>query len=175
MSDSQNKNEDPEDVKKFLASLHEQWLARGTILADCLKDVDEGVRAHVSAEEGIDPLRYQFRHAPSLAGASVAGIRCAVAITIFSHALEVLAFQNEDGPPMQIKLLGTGEVKVGDDQVVPAEFFVKRIAAVTFRNKEIARKLFSATVVLLYKQVLDLPVFDSEVKGRFVYLNHNGK
>src|SRR3989344_8622280 len=157
-------DEDPEDVKKALAPHHEQWLVRGIVLADCLKDIDEGLHAHVSAEEGIDPLRYQFRHAPRLVGVSVAGIRCAVAITIFSHALEGLAFQNEDGPPMQIKLLGTGKVKVVDNQIVPAEYFVERIAQVTFSNKEIARKLFSATVVSLYKQVLDLPVFNSEVK-----------
>lgn len=175
-ADSENVEVEDDGLKEFLAPLHEQWLVRGTILASYLDDMGENLRVQISTPEEIDQLRYEFRHAPSLVGASVAAIRCAVAITDFSAALEGLVFQKRRGAPSQLKLLGTGEVKVEDrKQLVQAEYFVERIAEAIFCKKEIASKLFNGMVVLLYQQVIDLPVFNTEVKGRFVYLNHNGK
>ncbi len=165
-----------DDQKKALAPIHEMWLVRGVILARYLDDMGKDVRAQVNAPEGIEELSYSFRHAKSFVVSNIEEIRCAVAITVISRMFETLAYQPEEGPPFQLKLLGSGEVEVvGNNQRLPAVFFAERIAKAVFCNIEIATKLFNATLVLLYKKTIVLPVFNSEVKEGLVYLTHNGK
>lgn len=178
MSEADSKNVEADDgLKDSLAPIHEECLTLGMILASYLDDMGEGVSAQVGViPEEIDQMRYEFRHAPSLAEASVAEIRCAVAITVCSAAFAGLVFQKRRGKPSQLKLLGTGQVKVEDLQrTYQPAYFAERIAEAIFCSKEISGKLFDAIVVLLYQKIFELPVFNTEVKGKFAYLTHNGK
>ena len=125
MSTSKTQSEDPEDVKKALAPLHEEWLVLGKLLASRL---NESLRAQLNALKGIKPLRHEFRHAPTLANATRTAVRCAVAITELSHTLESLVYQKVKGRPMQIRLSSASEIEVVNKQKVQGMYFAERIA-----------------------------------------------
>ncbi|TSC84007.1 MAG: hypothetical protein G01um101413_810 [Parcubacteria group bacterium Gr01-1014_13] len=173
-SKSENDDEDP-GIKNWFALIHEEWLVLGKSLANFLSRDTTSIPAELDATDGIEPFRHEIRHAPSLARATPREIRCTAMIAEFSSNLEGLVFQEEEGPPLQLTLSNYDEVLVENHQSLPKDYFVERTSGVISCKKETAEKLFDTLMMLLYQEIISLPMFTSTVRGRFVHLIHNGK
>ncbi len=173
-----------EDVKKALAPVHQALLESGKALARCLDE--PVVRTQLDAPEGIEPLRHELRHAPSLATATTAEIRCAVAILEFSLALEGWVFQGEGGLSKKV-ILKEGrlsEVVLSvdgalwihfDDSRVPDDYLLERIANAISCNRQAGSKLFYMLLLLVKDQIISVPRFNTVKKLCSVELVHDGK
>ncbi len=153
MDESNNENEE----RAALAPLHESMLNGGRALARCLDE--PVVRAQLYAPEGIEPLRHEFRHAPSLVNATVGEIRCAVAIAEFSHTLESLVLQKQGELP-KVTVDGALWIHIGNDRV-PGEYFLESIVNAISCNKQAVIKLFYMLLLLVKDQTLSLPGFNT--------------
>lgn len=156
MSESQSQNED-RDLKDFLSPLHEEALKRGKLLA---RHLDESVRARLDTSKGIDELRRNIRHAPSLANSTAADIRCVVAITAFAAALDGLVFEKESGDSPYVMLSNGVSIHVGDKHV-ETDYFVERILSVISCemqrfDQQTVDDLFYTLLTLLDKQILSI-------------------
>lgn len=184
MSESQNESgdEDP-GLKDALAPIHEGVLERGRVLSNFLNRVATSVPRELESTDGLKSLYYELRHAPSLGGATAREIRCAIAITTFSHHLESLAFQEEEGQPFSLVVSDDGSVEVvGNNQLVPKEFFMDAIVeAISCKaegvscKKESAEKLLGVLATLLRLEIISLPMFAATATDQSVSLAHNGK
>jgi hypothetical protein len=184
MSESEMQIEDPEDVKKALAPLHENALIAGVVLA---LQLYPQLRSQLDVLEGIEQLCYEFRHASSLNRLTIPClIRCSVAISEFSAALEGLVFQDEEGV-RKVEVRDANTIFAGE-QCVPMEYLVERIADALYYKepvgdekvgvdvsddeKQVASELFRVLMELLYKGKLGIPAFKMHSAGTCMILEH---
>ena len=168
MTEPSNESEE----QAALAPRHEKILGLGKVLASYLDDLDRSIRVDLNAPEGIEPLRHELRYSLSLGLATDAEVRCAVAVSEISLALEGLVFQDPEQKELpQITLFSGTHILIGEEPV-GTDYFAERISQEISCKKDTASNLFFVLTVLVQQDLLVIPGFNNVLRGPLVCLVH---